>query len=408
MTVTVDTGVTSRDIATPSGSGGFIASLLAGPTVPRLAARFGAFIARLLGKPIRFRNTILVARHDHAVEVLRRDLEFRIAPINEERICAVNGPFVLGMDRCVTLVQERSALYQALAAVDLDPIRKSVEQEAASRIARAGGEIDVVGDYARPIAAQTARALFGIAGSDDKTFMDVARAIFGHIFLNIGGDEAVERRALDAAKLMEAWFKNEIERRRASGELGTDMMGALMRGKQLDDDGVRRTLGGMLVGSIDTTATCVAKIVAMIAADRALAANVAADLDDPVRLAGWCREALRRWPHNPILLRKAAMDTRLADVDIRTGDQIVVWTQAAMLDTAAFPEPHRLRPDRPPAAYLHFGGGLHPCAGRAVNAFQIPALVGALVRAGIVSAGAVQWAGPFPDHLTVKLKRRQP
>jgi cytochrome P450 len=340
------------------------------------------------------------------MEVLHRDLEFCIAPVNEARIDAVNGPFVLGMDRGVTLAQERDALYQALAAVDLAPIREAAEQEAAARIARAGGQIDVVGSYARPIAAQTARALFGIAGSDETAFMDVARAIFAHIFLNISGDKDVERRALNAAKLMENWFTDEIKKRRASGLHGTDMMGALMRGNKLDDDGVRRTLGGMLVGSIDTTATCVAKIVTMIAEDAGLEANVAADIDDPARLAGWCREALRRWPHNPILLRKAVSDTRLADIDIREGDQIIVWTQAAMLDTGAFPDPGQLRPDRPAALYLHFGAGLHPCAGRAVNAFQIPALVGALVRAGIKSAGAVEWAGPFPDHLVLNLGRQ--
>jgi len=164
-------------------------------------------------------------------------------------------------------------------------------------------------------------------------------------------------------------------------------------------------LGGMLVGSIDTTASCVAKIVTMIVKHPALAKSFAADVDDDVRLAGWCREALRLWPHNPAVLRQAVADARLGELDIREGDQIIAWTQAAMLDTAAFPDPQQLRPDRPAAAYLHFGGGLHPCAGRAVNAFQIPALVAALVRRGIKSIGPMQWAGPFPDHLPLYLGR---
>lgn len=392
-------------IATPSGSNGFLASLLSGPAVPAAAARLGAWLAARRGKPIRLGTKVLVARHAHVMEVLHRDLDFRIGPVNQERIEAVNGPFVLGMDRGATLVQERNALYQALAAVNLAPIRLSIEQEAAARVAKAGSEIDVVGGYARPIAAHTAHALFGIAGSDEQTFMDVARAIFAHIFLNVAGDKAVEKRALDAAKLMEGWFSSEIERRRKSEQLGTDMMGALMRGTLVDDVGVRRTLGGMLVGSIDTTASCVAKIVAMIGKHPALAASITADLDNEVRFAGWCQEALRLWPHNPIVLREAVAGTRLAEVDIRQGDKIIAWTQAAMLDTAAFPDPRHLRPDRPAGAYLHFGAGLHPCAGRVVNAFQIPALVGALVRRGIKSVGSVQWAGPFPDHLALRFER---
>jgi cytochrome P450 len=338
--------------------------------------------------------------------LLARDLEFRIAPINGARIEAVNGPFVLGMDRGATLAQERRALYQGLAQVDLAPIRRAVADEAAARIAQtAGNEIDVVGGYARPIAAYTARALFGVGGPDEQTFMDVARAVFAHIFLNLSGDKVVEARALRASVLMRDWFAAEIVRRRASGDLGADMMGAMLAGKLLDDDGVRRTLGGMLVGSIDTTASSVAKIAVMIGKDAALAQSIAADVDDEARLAGWCREALRRWPHNPIVLRRAVTSTRLADVDIQEGDDVIAWTQAAMLDAEAFPDPQQLRPDRPAAAYLHFGGGLHPCAGRAVNAFQIPQLVGALVRRGMKSIGPVQWAGPFPDHLTMRFER---
>jgi cytochrome P450 len=395
----------SGDIATPPASNGIFGSLLSGPTLPGLAARLGAKVAAWFGDPIRFGDTVIVARHANVMEVLHRDLDFLIAPVNEKRIVEVNGPFVLGMDRGATLVLERGALYQALADVDFAPIRDAVEAEAKKRIADAPGEIDVVEGYARPIAAHTATALFGIRGADERTFMDVARSIFGHVFLNLSDDETIRQRAIKAAGLMEAWFKDEIAQRRTSGNLGNDMMGALMKAATLDDEGVRRTLGGMLVGSIDTTASSVAKIIATLAKDATLARNIAADVDDPAQLAGWCREALRRWPHNPIVLRKAAAATSLADVEIHAGDRIFAWTQAAMMDAEVFPDPGYLRPDRPPGAYLHFGGGLHPCAGRAVNAFQIPALVGALVRRGIKSVGTMEWAGPFPAHLPLRFER---
>src|SRR5829696_6215646 len=102
---------------------------------------------------------------------------------------------------------------------------------------------------------------------------------------------------------------------------------------------------------------------------------------------------------------EAVAPTRLGDCEIKANDQIFVWSQAAMLDRSAFPNPQELRPDRPAAAYLHFGGGLHPCAGRVVNAFQIPLLVGALVRRGIKSVGSVEWAGPYPDHVAVEFER---
>ncbi len=344
-------------------------------------------------------------RHNHVTEALSRDLDFRIAPVNEARIDEVNGPFVLGMDRGATLVRERRALYDALSGVDMAKLRAAAISHANALINAAGDEIDAAGGYSRIVAAGTARKLFGIAGGDDVTFMDVARAIFAHVFLNTTGDKAVEARAVKASPLLHNWLQNEIARRRTTGDVGTDMMGMLLRGGQLDDEGVRRTLGGMLVGAIDTTASSVVKIVAVIGRDAALGRKVAADADNEDRVAGWCREALRRWPHNPVLLRQAGTDTILAGTRISKGDQIILWTQAAMRDASMFPNPAIARADRPARAYLHFGAGLHPCAGRIVNDFQIPLLVGALVRRGIRSVGPVNWAGPFPDHMSVTFAR---
>lgn len=402
---------TVPDVATPAGKGGFVAGLFSEQKIPALAARIGASIGSLLGRPVRIGGRVIAARHADVRELLARDLDFRIEPVNGTKINAVNGgPFVLGMDRGCRLAREREALYRALAEVDLAPIRQAAWAEAEQRLDRAGDAIDVVNQYARPVAARTAQSLFGIGrGTQDLTlFMDVARAIFAHTFLNQSDDTVVQARALRAAAVMRQWFEAEITKRRASGEFGADLMGALMRNTWLDDDAVRRTLGGMLAGSIDTTATSVAKIVATLAGNKALAASVAADVDDPGRLAGWCREAMRRWPHNPVVIRQAVADTVFNTVQVKKGDQVIAWTQAAMLDPTVFPSPSLLRPDRPSATYLHFGGGLHPCAGQAVNAFQIPLLVGAVVRRGIASAGSIAWAGPFPDHLSVQLQQAAP
>jgi cytochrome P450 len=397
------------DIATPPAK----ATLLANPEILALAARIFALFSRFRKKPLRIGDKVIVGRHADAMEVLSRDLEFRIGPVNAAKIDAVNGPFILGMDRGETLVRERAALYKALAKVDRKPLRHQIENAARTRIAASGDKIDAVGGYARPIAAATAQTLFGIKGPDDTIFMNVARAIFGHIFLNLGNDKEIEDRAMLAAPLLRTWLADEITARRASGQPGHDMMGALLADPAIPDDPagndlIRRTLGGMLVGSIDTTATCVAKILTIIGQDKTLAAGIAADVDCFRRLHGWCWEALRRWPHNPIVLRSAAIETQLAGVDIHVNDQIFVYTQAAMLDTSVFPDPQVLNPARPTGPYLHFGGGLHPCAGRDVNAFQIPLLVGALVRRGIKSVGTIEWAGPFPDRLPVTFNRMSP
>jgi cytochrome P450 len=404
-TTNVQVPETLKGIRTPRGSPGFLGRLLTGPALPAFAARIGAALAAGSAGPWRIGATVLVAGHAQVREMLSRDLDFCIAPINEGRIDEVNGPFVLSMDRSAVLARERSALYRALGAVDFATLRGKIGQAATAKLSGVN-EIDVVIGYSRPIAAQTASLLFGIAPPDFDIFMEVARAIFAHTFLNLSGDKAIEKRAVKASHLMQAWLMDEIDRRISTGELGRDMMGALLSGQSpIDRELARRTLGGMFVGSIDTTATCVAKIIFTVSKDKRLTEAMAADVDDLERMRGWCWEALRRWPHNPILLRQAATATSLGGVEIQAGDRVVAWTQAAMQDASAFPDPARLSPDRPQEAYLHFGGALHACAGRSINGFQIPLLVAALVRRGITSVGNITWAGPFPDRFIVKFTR---
>lgn len=398
--------ISARDIATPPAAPGLLGRLLSGQILPATAARLGARLAARKGAPWRVGTTVIAARHHDVCEVLSRDLDFRIAPVNARRMEEVNGPFVLGMDRDARLAHERGALYRALAAVDLDAIRVSVEEEAA-RLLPASGVVDAIADYARPVASATARRLFGLTHVDDALFQEVARAIFGHTFLNLSGDAAMRDRAIRAAGLMRTWLTEEIARRRRDPDRtgAPDMMDGLLAEGALDADGVRRTLGGMIVGSVDTTATTVAKIILTVAGDARSLAAATADADDFARMRGWCWDSLRRWPHNPILLREAAVATSIGDTEVRVGDRVVAWTQAAMQDPSVFVDPDRLRPDREPGGYLHFGGMLHACAGRAVNAFQIPALVAGLLRRRVRRVGKIAWAGPFPAHLPVELGR---
>lgn len=393
-------------IVTPAKGPGLFGGLLSGPALPALAARIGARLAQRSGKPFKLGKRVIAARHAHVRDLLDRDMDFGIAEVNAVKIGEVNGgPFILGMDRSAVLEKERRALYSALMAVDMTALRHGVEAEISQRLDALppGGEIDAVGGYARPIAAHTAQRLFGITGPSDEFFMEVVRSVFAHTFLNIGNDKKIRDRAVKAGEYMGRWFAEEIARRRAASATVGDMMGQLLRQKLLDAEGIRRTLGGMLVGSIDTTATCVAKIVWLAGRDPELAANIRRDSGDLDRLNGWCNEALRRWPHNPIVLRKASVDTSLGGRAVKKGDYIYVWTQAAMQDESVFPDPRRLRPDRDGAAYLHLGAGMHPCAGRPVNRFQIPLLVAGLVRRDLVRIGRMSWAGPFPNRLPVTL-----
>jgi cytochrome P450/glutathione S-transferase len=386
------------------GSGRPLQSYLLGPATQRLAAKAAA----AYGKILKFRNYRIAVRWDQVEDVLRRDLDFRIAAVNGPRIEEVNGPFILGLDRGAVLTHERPQLYTAVSAIDLGDIRTLVEVEAKRLLdeAVARGRLDLVNGYARLVAARTARRIFGIAGPTEMDLMRVIRAIFQHTFLNLGGDEQVARRAVAAFQELRQWFQSELARRAQQGIEIDDVIGRLLALRRthadpLDDDGVRRNVAGLLVGSIDTTATSVSQIVASACADPEILARVERDVDDPARMLGWCNELLRRWPHNPFLLRQVETDVTLDGVAIPAGATVIAYTHAAMFDPSRFPDPRRLDPTRALKLYRHFGGGLHPCSGRAVNDVQIPELVRQVIKRGIASADRPRFDGPFIDEVVV-------
>lgn len=380
-------------------------SLILTPKVLLIGARLLARLAPRLSVRKRF----LVASWRDVCEVLERDNDFHIGPINKDRIEGVSGPFILGMDRKPVLFAQRELIYGALRNADPAPARAVLRDEPGRLLAAAAsrhGRIDVVNGYARLVAARTAVAVFGIKGPTEQDFMRVIRAIFHETFLNIGNDPEVRTVGRAAGRELTQWIHDEMARRRSAGQLGSDVLGRLMESQpasSLEPDHISWMLAGLLVGSIDTTATAVSNIVAEMLADDATAQSMLTDIDDNRRFLGWCYELLRRRPHNPILLRRTEAEVRFGDKTIAPETTVVAVTIAGMQDSGAFPQPAAAIPTRPLGNYLHFGHGLHLCSGRNLNDIQIPVLVRELLRNGASAISKPRSRGPFPDEFIVGL-----
>jgi cytochrome P450 len=369
--------------------------------------------ARLLPRwapRLSFKNFLLVSSWREVCEVLERDNDFRIGPINKTRIEAVSGPFILGMDRCPALYAQREVVYGALHTMDWTAARAVLRDEPPRLVAEAAeryGCIDVVNGYARLVAARTAKAVFGIAGPTEHDLMRVARAVFQETFLNLTDDATVRDTGVAAGRQLSAWIADEVARRQAVGQAGSDVLGRLMTlqpESPLGPENVSWMLGGLLVGAIDTTATAVANIVAEMIEDPDTAQAMAADIGDDRRFLGWCYELLRRRPHNPIVLRRTENATTLGDKAIAAGTTVIAVTIAGMQDAGAYPCPKQAIPTRPLGNYLHFGHGLHLCSGINLNGVQIPALVRELARYGVKKHSKLRTRGPFPDEFVVSLR----
>ena len=98
----------------------------------------------------------------------------------------------------------------------------------------------------------------------------------------------------------------------------------------------------------------------------------------------------------------------LAGRAIPEGCKVAAFTQAAMFDRGVFALPRQLDPSRPLERYMNFGGGLRPCAGRGVNAVQLPELVSRLLVHDIAAVGQPRYVGPFIDELVVTIRRPRP
>lgn len=378
-----------------------IKKLIANPSVQLMGAKT---LLKLMPR-LSWGATLIISRWSDVHEVLSRDLDFVIEPVNKERIERVNGAFILGMDRSSIQLHEREVLYKSLSPDDIPRIQNLslVNANAFLDDVPKNGTIDVVNGYARRVASRSASALMGIDGPSEEEQMRVARAMFHELFLNLGGDEKVRETAVAASEELREWVAENIVAKRKNKIITDDMMSRLIA-LDVNDDLLRRTVSGMFVGAIDTTATCVAQIMSVVLKRPSLKAQIMNDLDDMNKMRGWCYEALRFWPHNPIILRQAARDCVLGDKKIKAGTTIVCFLLAAMHDSAVFSDPDKAEPNRPPEHYMHFGGGFHPCAGRAINGVQIPTLVAELLRRDPMIKGKMEHDGPFPDKFILELQ----
>lgn len=376
---------------------GWLIQLLSNPLVAQIVVRFGP-------RTLRLGKLVFVFRWADVCHVLESDENFLIPEASQARIEAVSGPFILGMNRSPDLIRQRNAAYRALAKVDWGAISTLLGTLPSTRLDHHSGDLDIVNGYARPIAGEIARTLFGLPQPAEKDLLRVARAIFHETFLNVAGDEDVAKVGRSAGVELTEWILDEIKARRSHNAGSADMLGGLLSASAMSgmqDEEIAWILAGFFVGSIDTTATSVTYILSEAMANPSQMRAMQNDVDTPRALRGWCWETLRRRPHNDKMLRTSAAGAAIGNRNIAAGSRVFLMTIAAMQDPAAFPSPQRMDPTRPEDRYLHFGRGLHHCGGRDLNAIQIPALVGALIRKDPKALSKIENEGPFPNKLVV-------
>lgn len=99
------------------------------------------------------------------------------------------------------------------------------------------------------------------------------------------------------------------------------------------------------------------------------------------------REAMRLYPPSYALGRRATADTELGGHRVPAGALVLVVPWATHRDPRFWPDPERFDPyrfvgehDRPPFAYMPFGGGARACIGRHVATLESTTMIRAVLR----------------------------
>jgi len=331
----------------------------------------------------------------------------------------VIGPFVLSQDITPGYDHDISVMRFVVRREDLTRVKDIVSRHATeivTELFQGRGPVDIVRTLTRKVPVRLADEYFGFSAPHDEQMMAWARSCFREFFINLLDDPVVRAPAIAAGAEMRQRLNALLAERRASDADGKDdVMGRLLRLQRaagvagLDDDGVCRTLMGLVIGMVETTsqAAVQALLVLFSRPDVLASAAAAAKADDDNALSNLVFEALRFRPINPMVVRVAKDDYSLAAGEqhrtlIRKGTTVFALTWSAMFDPRVLEAPEEFRPDRPDYHYMHFATGRHACYGRYISWIQVPQILKPLLKLeGLRATGAPEYDGTFPETLRV-------
>lgn len=360
----------------------------------------------------------LVAQFRDVEEILHRELAFSVSPYLP-RMMGVIGPFVLSQDITPRYDHDISIMHLVVRREDLLRVKDIVSRHAGrivSNLFQGSGPVDIVQTLTRKVPVRLADEYFGFSAPNDEQMMVWARACFREFFINLSGDPVVRAPAVAAGAEMRERLDSLLAERRAwDAERRDDVMGRLLRLQRagdvagLDDDGICRTLRGLVIGMVETTsqAAVQALLVLFSRPDVLASAAAAAKADDDDALSDFIFEALRFRPINPMVVRVAQEDYNLAAGEqhqtlIRKGTTVFALTWSAMFDPRVLEAPEEFRSNRPDYHYMHFATGQHACYGRYISRIQIPQILKPLLKLqGLRAARAPEYDGTFPQTLQI-------
>jgi cytochrome P450 len=295
----------------------------------------------------------------------------------------------------------------------------SCAREALDGARKRGGSFDAVSEYSRLIPLRLIRDYFGIPGPSPEAMKRWMRTIFWDLFLNQGDDPEVIANANQSGAQMKPYLDELIRTTKArpqdaADDFATRLLQEQAKDGTIDDDLIRRTIGGVIVGALDTQSKAIAHAIdELLRRPAALAsARRAARANDDALVASHVWEALRFNPHNSGMFRHCHANAVVAagtdrSTEVEKGSTVLLLTISAMFDPDHFERPDEFLVDRPNESYLHFGYAQHLCFGARIAGIVVPLAVKALLQLEGLSYDEhgprkIEYEGPFPDRMMLR------
>ena len=263
---------------------------------------------------------------------------------------------------------------------------------------RPGTRLDLY-SWTRHLALRIAlRALFGFdpdRSTHDADLAEVFENVLGYwgreyTMQMLRGPGSPWRRMLRARARLDRVIFEEIERRRSSGERGSDILSLLLDaededGSRLSDRELRDQVMTLLFAGHDTTTSTVTFLFYELARKPEEIAPLLAEQDgeDRPRLDMVVDETLRMYPPAWIGPRRSIDPFELHDVNVPGGVLVNYCSWASHHLPDVFPQPWQFRPERfapgereklPKGAYVPFGGGSRTCIGMRFGLLEVKAI----------------------------------
>jgi cytochrome P450 len=274
----------------------------------------------------------------------------------------------------------RRLVSRAFTPPAIERLRPHVEELVGSMldVVAARGELDVIGDLARPLPSTIICEMLGVPLSDRALFTDWTAHVT-HLLNPQTMTPEVAQRAGTAALGLSEYMRKLIEERRKRP--GSDMVSVLIRaeedGDKLSPDELITQAVGLLVAGFETTIGLIGNGVRQLLLHPGELAKLR---QRPSLIVRAVEEALRFDGPIPATRRVLHEDVELSDYLIPKNCEVMLCLASAHRDPAVFDQPDRFDIERGHMSHLAFGGGIHFCLGAHLARLEAQIAIAALVQ----------------------------